>query len=491
MVETKDTVLPLIGLEIHVELATETKMFCRCRNNFGDPPNTNVCPVCIGMPGVLPVMNKKAVEYSMKVGLALGCKVAEFTKWDRKSYYYPDLPKNYQISQYDLPLNGAGYLEAPLASGEIKRFGIIRAHLEEDAGKNVHDNPSHTCVDLNRTGVPLLEIVSEPDMHTVEQVAAYAKAMQRLVRWLGVSHANMQMGHMRFEPNINLHITSGGRTFKTPIVEVKNPNSFRALENPVASEIDRQHAQWLENNDYTMENFAKQNRGYDDATGRTVFQRDKEEAHDYRYFPEPDLAPVVVSDQWRDSIAATIGELPLARRERYISQYCLPFKDADALTMDAPTGDMLDIAISAGADAKRCANLLLGRGAAMANERNCTIAAVGVTGEQLAELVKMLTAGEINATAAAKIFGELAESDLSAQQIAEQQGLLAVTDSGAVAAWVDEAIAANAEAVEIAKVGGKKQKKSFNFLIGQVMQKSRGAAQPAQVQKLLSEKLGL
>ena len=244
MTQTQDVITPVIGLEIHVELATETKMFCRCRNRFGDPPNTNVCPVCIGMPGVLPVMNRRAVEYSMKVGLALRCTVAGFTKWDRKSYYYPDLPKNYQISQYDLPLSANGHLDVPLSDGTSKRIRVLRAHLEEDAGKNVHDRPRHTGVDLNRAGVPLLEIVSEPDMNGVEEVMGYARAMQRLVRWLGVSEANMQMGHMRFEPNINLRIESGGRTFETPIVEVKNLNSFRALERTVAYEIDRHAAEW-------------------------------------------------------------------------------------------------------------------------------------------------------------------------------------------------------------------------------------------------------
>ncbi|MCY2928328.1 MAG: Asp-tRNA(Asn)/Glu-tRNA(Gln) amidotransferase subunit GatB, partial [Planctomycetota bacterium] len=280
MSETNITILPIIGLEIHVELATETKMFCRCRNRFGDEPNTNVCPVCIGMPGVLPVMNRKAVELSMKVGLALGCQVAARTKWDRKSYYYPDLPKNYQISQYDLPLCVHGVLEVPLADGSIKAVRVQRAHLEEDAGKNVHDRPGHTGVDLNRAGVPLLEIVSEPDMNTVEEVMAYCRGMHRLVRWLGVSQANMQMGHMRFEPNINLHIERAGRLYKTPITEVKNLNSFRSLERTVEYEITRQYEQWQADREgYALGKKDKQNRGFDDARGITVFQREEEESH--------------------------------------------------------------------------------------------------------------------------------------------------------------------------------------------------------------------
>jgi len=490
MIDTRDTITPVIGMEIHVELSTATKMFCRCRNRFGDPPNTNVCPVCLGMPGVLPVMNRKAVEYAIKVALALNCQVSGFSKWDRKNYYYPDLPKNYQVSQYDLPLNRHGHLEVPLGDGGTKKVRILRVHLEEDAGKNLHDNPHHTAVDLNRAGVPLLEIVSEPDLNSVEEVMAFAQAAHRLVRWLGVSQANMQMGHMRFEPNINLHITRGGVSYRTPIVEVKNLNSFRALRNTVAYEIERQYADWQADPEgYTLQKLGKQNRGYDDPTGRTVFQRHKEEAHDYRYLPDPDLAPVVVDEDWLKEIAATIGELPLARRQRYMDSYHLTFKEADSLTQDAPTGELLDRAAGAGADAKRCVNLLLGRGAAIANERLCTIAEIGLTAEQLTELAKMLADGEVNATVAARIFDKMTQAGQSPRAIANSDGLLAVTDAVAIGAWVDEVIAANAQAVEDVRSGGKKQKKALGFLMGQVMQKSRGAAHPADVHRLLEEKL--
>ena len=490
MIDTADDVKAVIGLEIHVELATETKMFCRCRNRFGDPPNTNVCPVCIGMPGVLPVMNGKAVEYAMKVGIALDCRIADLTKWDRKSYYYPDLPKNYQISQYDLPLSAHGHLDVPLPDGSSKRVRVLRAHLEEDAGKNVHDNPSHTAVDLNRAGVPLLEIVSEPDMNDVDEVMAYARGMHRLVRWLGVSEANMQMGHMRFEPNINLHVTRGGRTHKTPIVEVKNLNSFRALERTVEYEIERQYDEWRADPDgYSMEKLDKQNRGYDDARGVTVFQRQKEESHDYRYFPDPDLVPVRVARKWRDAVAATIGELPLARRARYMADYNLTFKEADALTQDAATGDLLDAAVKGGADAKRCTNLLLGRGAAIANERSCAIAEIGITAGQLAGLAGMLSQDEVNATAAGMIFDRMVASGGEPGAIAEAEGLLAVADTGAIEAWVRDAIAANPQAVQEVTAGGKKRKKAFGFLMGQVMQRSGGAARPAEVRRLLGEML--
>jgi len=492
MSENTDTVKPVIGMEIHVELDTATKMFCRCRNSFGDPPNTNVCPVCIGMPGVLPVMNRTAVEHSIRVGLALNCRVAGFSKWDRKNYYYPDLPKNYQISQYDLPLSTDGYLDVHLEGGRIKRIGILRAHLEEDAGKNIHDNPAHTAVDLNRAGVPLLEIVSRPDMNTIEEVIAYAQAMHRLVRWLGVSRANMQMGHMRFEPNINLHVARAGRTYKTPIVEVKNLNSFRALRNTVAYEIDRQYQAWLADPEgCSIKKLGKQNRGYDDATERTVFQREKEEAHDYRYLPDPDLVPVVVSEDWQVRLAAGIGELPLARRHRFIESFGLTFKEADALTQDPATGDLLDQAINAGADAKRCVNLLLGRGAAVANERGCAIADIGLEAGQLVELVGMLVAGSINATAADKAFLKMLGTGRSPAEIASQEGLLAVTDSSTLEAWVDQALGDNPQAVSDVRAGGKKQQKALGFLTGQVMRISGGAAPPSEVQRLLKARLNL
>ena len=493
MTNTNDNIKPIVGLEIHVELATETKMFCRCRNHFGDPPNTNVCPVCVGMPGVLPVMNGRAVDYAMKVGLALNCTVPDYTKWDRKNYYYPDLPKNYQISQYDLPLAEHGHLDIPLLDGETKTIRILRAHLEEDAGKNVHDNPAHTGVDLNRAGVPLLEIVSEPDMNTPEEVMGYSRAMQRLVRWLGVSEANMQMGHMRFEPNINLHITRDGKTYKTPIIEVKNLNSFRALENSVTFEIERQYAEWASDpNGFVLEKLGKQNRGYDETRLQTVFQREKEEAHDYRYLPDPDLAPVVVDEKWRNRLSGEIGELPLARRSRYMDEYGLSFKDADALTQDAPSGDLLDSTVKLGATPKRCANLLLGPGAASANRQGCTIEEASPTDVQLFELASMMDNGEVNATAGEKIFTILSDTQdrtTPPRQVAQTQGLLAVKDLGQIEKWVDDAIAANPDTVKEVQTGGKKQKKAFGFLMGQVMQASKGAAPPADVQKLLRQRL--
>ncbi|NLF30271.1 MAG: Asp-tRNA(Asn)/Glu-tRNA(Gln) amidotransferase subunit GatB [Planctomycetes bacterium] len=484
-----DIITPLIGVEIHVELDTETKMFCRCRNRFGDPPNTNVCPVCLGLPGALPVMNARAVEYAMLAGMALGCEVPDLTKWDRKNYYYPDLPKNYQISQYDLPLARDGSIDVPLPDGSVTTVRILRAHLEEDAGKNIHDHPGHTCVDLNRAGTPLLEIVSQPDMHSAVEVGAYGRAMQRLVRWLGVSQANMQMGHMRFEPNINLHILRDGVTYKTPIVEVKNLNSFRSLEGCVEYEIRRQYQAWCDDPDCTLEKFGKENRGYDVDSGRTVYQRSKEEAHDYRYFPDPDLVPVVVTDDLRHRLRQGIGELPLARRQRYMDAYGLSFKEADALTQDAATGDLLDDAVAAGATAKRVTNLLLGRVAAVANERGCTPAEVGVDARQLGELAAMIDAAAVNASAGDRILDILIAEGGSPRAIAEARNLLAVTDTAALEAWVDDVLAAHPEIVEQIRSGHKKAKQAFGFLMGQVMKTSQGKAPPAEAKRLLDERL--
>ncbi len=488
--------LPVVGLEIHVELATQSKMFCRCRNHFGDAPNTNTCPVCIGMPGALPVMNRTAVEYSARVGMALGCTVSDFTKWDRKSYYYPDLPKNYQISQYDLPLSKEGVLDVPLAGGRSKIIRVRRAHLEEDAGKNVHDIPGATGVDLNRAGVPLLEIVTEPDLNSVEEVMSFARSMQRLVRWLGVSHANMQMGHMRFEPNISIWVGDPAKVFDassgyfTPIFEIKNLNSFRALEKTTEWVIEYHKTQLRQRGQgWSEAQIGKQNWGYRDETESCEFQRGKEEAHDYRYFPDPDLVPVVVDDAWREKIRAAIGELPLARKARYMQEYQLSDKEADALTQEAPTGDLLDSAVKAGADAKRCANLLLGRGSAIANERGCTIAEIGITSERLAELAKMLSEGKVNASASAKIFDRVIETGHAPEAIAGELGLLAVSDNTQVEQWVEQAIAANPGPADQVRTGDKKAKAAFGFLMGSVMKFSGGKCPPAAAKAMLEAKL--
>jgi aspartyl-tRNA(Asn)/glutamyl-tRNA(Gln) amidotransferase subunit B len=487
-----DHVLPVIGLEIHVQLATRTKMFCRCPNRFGDPPNTNVCPVCLGLPGSLPVINRSAVQHAVHVGLALGARVAEMTKWDRKAYFYPDLPKNYQISQYDEPLASAGTLEIAGPEGSRKNVRIRRAHLEEDAGKNIHDNPGYTGVDLNRAGTPLLEIVTEPDLNAVGEVMELARSLHRLVRWLGASEANMEMGQMRFEPNVNLRIEREGRVYKTPIIEVKNLNSFRSLEAAVAFEIDRQYQEWLEDPEGRgREKLGKQNRGFDPERGETVFQREKEEAHDYRYFPDPDLVPVRMPAEAIAALAGSIGELPWQREERYRSTLGLSARNAEALTQDRGSSDLFDESVGKGADAVRLANLLVGKGSALANQRGCSLAQLGLGARRLADLTVLLATERVTATSAARLL-ELALTDgRPVEDIAAAAGLLLQKDPAAVRRWVEEALAANPQAREDVLSGGKKQAKALGFLVGQVMQRAGGAAPPNEVQRVLREMLEL
>ena len=484
----------IVGLEIHVQLCTRSKMFCVCAVEFGAQANSRVCPVCMGMPGVLPVMNKKAFEYSVLAGLALNCEIPSFTKWDRKSYYYPDLPKNYQISQYDLPLAKDGFIEIPAGGDKgyavgTKRIGIIRAHLEEDAGKNLHTAGNYSQVDLNRTGTPLLEIVTEPDLSSGVEARALAVELQRIMRYLGVSEGDMQKGHMRFEPNINLVITRDGEEFRTPIAEIKNLNSFRALERSIDYEEHRQLDEFLETG-RVLEMGSKTTRGWDDEREVTVLQREKEEAHDYRYFPEPDLVPVEMTDAWLDEIRGRLCELPLARQMRYVSEYGLSDYDAGVLTGERATADFFEAAVAAGAEPKRACNLLTQVGLKLANERGCRIDELGITAQGVAALVEMIERGDVSASAAATIFAAMGESDKGPGQLAEELNLVQKSDAGELEAIVDEVLAANAQAVEDVKGGGKKCKKARGFLLGQVMQKTKGQANPKVVSELLAGKLG-
>jgi len=478
----------VVGLEIHVHLATRTKIFCGCELAYGDTANTHVCPVCLGMPGSLPVMNKKALEYSVLTGLALNCKIAPFTKWDRKSYYYPDLPKNYQISQYDLPFSEHGYIEIPLEDGTTKKIRITRAHLEEDAGKNTHTLGNFSAVDLNRAGTPLLEIVTEPDMNSPEEVGALARELQRIVRYLGVSEADMQKGHMRFEPNINLHITSNGEVFKTPISEVKNLNSFRAVERSVAYEARRQYAEFIETGK-TLEMGNKSTYGWDDDKQMTVLQREKEEAHDYRYFPDPDLVPVEVDENWLNEIKSHLCELPSQMQQRFVSEYGLSDYDAGVLTADRATAEFFDQTVKQGGNPKRACNLLTQTGLKLANEKRVTIDQLGVTPANVWGLTNMIEVGDISATASVPIFEEMVASGGDPMQIAEEKNLIQKSDSGEIEALVDQVIAVNPKADEDAKNNPKKAKKSAGFLMGQVMQKSKGQANPKVVSQILNSKL--
>jgi len=478
----------IVGLEIHVQLCTKTKMFCRCALSFGEEANSRVCPVCLGMPGSLPVMNKQAVEYSMLAALALNCQVASFTKWDRKSYYYPDLPKNYQISQYDLPLGSNGFIEIPLDGGRTKRIRITRAHLEEDAGKNLHTAGNFSQVDLNRAGTPLLEIVTEPDMSSAEEVKALAVELQRIMRYLGVSEGDMQKGHMRFEPNINLVVTRPDGQFKTPIVEVKNLNSFRALERSVAFEIARQLDEFQETG-RTLEMGNKSTRGWNDDDQVTVLQREKEEAHDYRYFPDPDLVPVTTTPEWLDRIKAQLCELPLVRQARYVSEYGLSDYDAGVLTGERATADFFEQTLNAGGEPKRVCNLLSQVGLKLANERGCDLPSLGIEPAAVADLAKMADAGTVSATAASTILQTMVETGKQPDALAQELNLIQKSDAGELEGVVDQVLAENQQAVEQIAAGGKKSKKAKGFLLGQVIQKTKGQANPKVVSEILERKL--
>ena len=479
----------IVGLEIHVHLATKTKIFCGCELAYGDTANTHVCPVCLGMPGSLPVMNKKALEFSILTGLALNCGIASFTKWDRKSYYYPDLPKNYQISQYDLPFSEHGFIEIPLEDGGTKKIRILRAHLEEDAGKNTHTLGNFSAVDLNRAGTPLLEIVTEPDMNSPEEVGALARELQRIVRFLGVSEADMQKGHMRFEPNINLHITRDGEVFKTPISEVKNLNSFRAIERSIAYEVKRQlHA--FKETGVTLQMGNKCTYGWDDDKQITVLQREKEEAHDYRYFPDPDLVPVKVDEAWLNEIKSRLCELPIQMQLRFAKDYGLSDYDAGVLTSDRSTAEFFDNTVKLGADPKKACNIITQDFAKHANEKNCTIQELGITPEHVASLTKMVMIGNVSSTAATSIVSFMVQSpNETPDNIAREKNLIQKSDAGEIEALVDAVLAENTQALEDAKANPKKAKKAMGFLTGQVIKKSKGQANPKIVAQLLNKKL--
>jgi aspartyl-tRNA(Asn)/glutamyl-tRNA(Gln) amidotransferase subunit B len=481
---------PIIGLEVHVQLATRTKMFCACPLEFGAEPNSLTCPVCLGLPGALPVINRQAVEYAVRTALALNCSIAEFTKWDRKSYYYPDLPKNYQISQYDLPISFDGFFEFHV-NEHTRKIRIRRAHLEEDAGKNVHDLPGCTGVDLNRAGTPLLEIVTEPDFRSADEAREFAVQLQRLVAYLGVSEANMQKGQMRFEPNINLRIARDGQQFITPIVEVKNLNSFRSLHAAIEYEIQRQ-TEAFETRGITREKEGKANRGWDDVRLVTLPQRQKEEAHDYRYFPDPDLVPVVTDAaqiaRWREEMP----ELPVPRTDRFIAEYKLPARDAPALVDDRATADLLDAAVDAGGDRITLGKHFLGFWAMHANTRGVSIARLGVSAERMAELSLLASSGRVNATAAAQLAETMLErgpAGPAPAELAAELGLLQTRDTGQIEAWVAAACSANAQAVHDAVANPKKLQAARGFLLGQVMKLSGGKADPKLAGELIERAL--
>lgn len=479
----------VIGLEVHVQLQTQTKLFCRCSTKYGAPPNTQTCPVCIGLPGSLPVMNREAFALAMKTAIALNCEIPSFTKWDRKQYYYPDLPKGYQISQYDLPMSQNGWLEIfdPKGEFEPKRVGIIRAHLEEDAGKSLHDEAAGKAdsrIDLNRTGTPLLEIVSAPDMRSPKEAKAYLTELRLLLLYLGVSDCNMQEGSLRVDANVNVHIHTPDGKVATPIVEVKNLNSFRGVERATAYEAKRQYEQYLQDGRKMGDpGVFKQTRGWNDEKGESTRQRDKEESADYRYFPDPDLAPVTVAREEVEHVTKNLIELPHAIRERLESTYKIPRYDSDVIASQGRgTVDYYEELAQLSGDGKRASNWLQQEVLRTLNEQSITLEAFPVRPPALAELVKTVSAGELEVTRAKDVFNAMVATKRSAAEIMKELGIEKV-DNSALEKLCEEIVAANPKIVAEVK-GGKEV--AVNSLIGHAKRKNPNVL-PADVKRICLE----
>jgi len=473
----------VIGLEVHAELLTRSKMFCGCRVVAADEaaPNSTVCPVCSGMPGTLPVINRQAIVYTIMTGLALNCAVAEFSVFARKSYFYPDLPKGYQISQYELPLCRDGWLEIDVESGARKRIGIRRVHLEEDTGKLVHVSGA-SRVDLNRSGVPLIEIVSEPDMRSAREVAAYARKLRAILRYLGVNSGDMEKGVIRFEPNISIR-QAGSAQFGTR-TELKNLNSFRALVRGTEFELDRQQ-RLLERG----ETVRQETRGWDEARGATVAQRSKEYAEDYRYFPEPDLPPLFIDRAWVDEIRASLPELPDAKQARFVREYGLGSEDALRLTEERAVADYFEDAVRAKPGRARViANWILSDLFRLLNDSGKGIESVRVTPTGLAELIGLIDSGAITANTGKRVLADMFESGGSARSVVERNGLAQISDAGLLEEIVQKVIEANPAEVEKYRAG---KETVLGWLVGQVMKETRGTGNPNVVRVILMRRLGM
>ncbi len=474
----------VIGLEVHTELKTNSKVFCGCTTAFGGEPNTHVCPICLGLPGVLPVLNKRVVEFAIKIGLALNCKIAAFSKFDRKNYYYPDLPKNYQISQYDLPIAAGGYLPIEV-NGETKSIGITRVHMEEDAGKLLHSGESisrspYSLVDYNRTGVPLLEIVSEPDLRTPEEARAYLEKLKAILQYTDVSDCKMEEGSLRCDANVSIRPV-GSDKFGTK-TEIKNMNSFRALQRALEYEIQRQR-EVLESGGRIVQ----ETRSWDEAKGITVSMRSKEQAHDYRYFPEPDLVPLVIEREWVEEIRRSLPELPDARKERLIRDYGLPPYDAGVITSSRDLADFFDRTVALHPDAKTVSNWVMGELLRLLNAGNLDITRSLIKPAGLAELLRLMDQGTISGKMAKVIFEEMFSTGKDPGTIVREQGLVQISDEGELAAVVDRVLAGNPGVVEDFRAG---KERALGFLVGQVMKETKGKANPGLVNKLLKERLG-
>ncbi|MBI4340844.1 MAG: Asp-tRNA(Asn)/Glu-tRNA(Gln) amidotransferase subunit GatB [Candidatus Omnitrophica bacterium] len=470
---------PVIGLEVHLQLSTVTKLFCGCPAKYGAPPNSQACPVCLGLPGVLPVLNARALEWGVRVGLAFDCEIAGTMKFDRKQYFYPDLPKNYQISQYDNPLARRGHLDIALGD-QAKRIGIHRIHLEEDAGKLLHEaHATETFVDFNRTGVPLLEIVSEPDLRSSEEASQYLVELKAVIEYLDVSTCNMEEGSLRCDTNVSLR-QAGEQAFGAK-VEVKNLNSFKAVKQALEYEIRRQAAA-LD----AGERIRQETRLWDAKALRTEPMRSKEEAADYRYFPEPDLVPFVLDRALVERVRTALPELPAARRARLRAAYQLSAYDAQVLTQSRALAELFEGAITAGAAAKQAANWIMGDLSAYLNAKSLEPDALKLRPQWLAHLIELIGSGRISGRMAKEVFLQMMERQQDPVELVNEGGLQQISDAGALEAIADAVLAANAQSVED-YLGGKTT--AFTHLMGQAMKQSKGTANPQQISDLLKRKL--
>jgi aspartyl-tRNA(Asn)/glutamyl-tRNA(Gln) amidotransferase subunit B len=470
---------PVIGLEVHAQLLTHSKIFCGCSTKFGASPNSNACQICLGMPGVLPVLNRKVVEFTIKMGLATHCRINESCNFARKNYFYPDLPKGYQISQYAHPLAEYGYLDIELESGK-KRIGITRIHIEEDAGKLLHDeHQPFSYVDLNRTGVPLIEIVSEPDIRGAEEAAAYLRRLHEILVYLEICDGNMEEGSFRCDANVSLR-PKGREAFGTR-TELKNMNSFRNVQRALEYEIKRQQ--------YVLEGggeIVQETRLWDDASGVTHSMRSKEEAHDYRYFPDPDLVWVAIGEAWVEAVRKDQPELPLEKRERFVRDYAIPAYDAGVLTQSRAMADYYEAVVRLTGKPKIAANWIMGDILRFINEEKRDITDCPITPQALAELIGLIDGGTISGKIAKEVIDEMYKTGKSAGTIIAEKGLVQITDEGALVQAIREVIAANPKQLEQYRSG---RDKVFGFFVGQVMKATQGKANPQMINDLLKKML--